>query len=143
MTNPWPIADSDTAPYWDAIQQRRLLIQRCERCGTHQYYPRAVCTTCTSIEIGWVESPGLGEVYSYTIARRAAHPAFEGRLPYAIVLVDLDEGVRMLANLAADDLNDVHIGARVEVTFAQVDTDVIMPEFRLVGRDERHKFPKI
>jgi uncharacterized OB-fold protein len=127
-----PQPTSETAAYWAAARAQRLLIQRCASCGHCQFYPRAFCIECLSERIEWINASGQGRIYSYTICRIAPSPAFEARLPYVVALIDLDEGVRLLANLLDAELADVAIGARVGVCFEAVSESCTLPQFTLL-----------
>ncbi|HEX2038664.1 MAG TPA: Zn-ribbon domain-containing OB-fold protein [Acidimicrobiales bacterium] len=109
---PWD--DPVTRPFWEAALERRLVVQRCGQCGTHQFYPRPFCLECQSDDIAFVDSPGRGTVYSRT---RVHIPLVrELEPPYTVVLVDLDEGVRLTGNLVGDDCR---IGDRVRATWRE------------------------
>lgn len=131
---PLPVPDGDTAPYWEAAREGRLMIQRCGGCDRHVFYPRSICPHCGSVELEWVQASGRGTVYSYTVVHRAPSPAFKEDVPYVVALIDLDEGVRMMSNILAPP-GDVKIGARVEVVFDPVTPEITLPKFRLVGGD--------
>jgi uncharacterized OB-fold protein len=128
-----PQATAETAPYWEAARAGKLVIQRCRACNHTQFYPRAFCTECLSDEIEWTAASGLGKIYSFTVCRIAASPAFESKLPLAVVMIDLDEGVRMLANIVGSDIGRIAIGARVAVCFERVDETCTLPQFKLGG----------
>ena len=131
VERPLPVADSDSAPFWAALREGRLQLQRCGGCGRYVFYPRALCPHCHSSDLEWVPVAGTGTIYSYTVARRPAGPAFAADVPYVLVLVDLDEGVRMLTRLLTADVDSVRIGARVVVDFEVVTDEVTLPAFRL------------
>ncbi|HEX6017767.1 MAG TPA: Zn-ribbon domain-containing OB-fold protein [Burkholderiaceae bacterium] len=125
---PQPIAE--TRAYWEGARNGRLLIQRCADCGRHQFYPRPFCTTCLAERVNWVEAAGRGHVVTFTICRIAAHPALTP--PYAVALVELDEGVRLLANIVDCELDAIRCGARVQVRFERLDDEITLPQFTLV-----------
>lgn len=130
MSNlPWPIPDADTREYWDAITNETFTVQQCLECSTFQYYPRAICTTCSSTNLKMMPSSGTGTLYSYTVSRRAAHPIMADRVPYAVGLIDLDEGPRMLANIVTDDPESLTIGASMSIAFLKVDEGMRLPAF--------------
>jgi uncharacterized OB-fold protein len=131
-TRPLPQATTETAAYWVAAQEQRLVIQRCESCGTCQFYPRAFCISCLSERIEWIDASGRGHIYSFTVSRIAPSPAFEARLPYVVALIDLDEGVRLVANILDADLDRVCIGAAVRVCFETVSESCTLPQFTLL-----------
>ena len=128
---PLPQPTTDTRPYWDAARAGKLLLQRCGSCTRFQFYPRPYCVKCLSADLSWVESPGIGTIYTYTVNHRPANPAMKDRVPYAVVVVDLEEGVRMLGNLLESDLSRLAIGARVTVTFEKLTDEIALPQFRL------------
>lgn len=133
---PLPSPTPETQPFWQAARQHRLVIQRCTACTRFQHYPRPFCVHCLSEALEWVASPGRGVIYTFTINHRAANPAMSAQVPYAVLAVDLDEGVRMIGNLAGDDLSRLRIGARVVVAFEDVAETVTLPQFRLEGADD-------
>lgn len=121
MTRPTPEITEPAAAFWDAARARRLVIQRCATCGRWQHPPRPWCVTCLSDAVDFADASGLGSVYSFTVVRRAAHPAFTERVPYVYALVDLDEGVRLITNVVGCDPAQVHIGQRVRACFEDID----------------------
>ena len=130
-SGPLPIPTAETAPYWRAALEGRLEIQYCRGCARHQFYPRPFCTRCLSDQIEWVSASGHGRIYTYTVCHVAAHPAFESRVPYAIGMVELDEGVRLLAGIVEADLDRLTVGAAVRVCFGRISDDIALPMFRL------------
>lgn len=128
---PLPIIDPDTAAYWRAARDHRLLIKRCADCGRCHFYPRELCPHCHSDAVEWIEAKGLGTIYSYTIARRPAGPAFKADAPYVIAIVELDEGPRMMTNIIGSPPDSVRIGQRVVVTYEDVTEEVSLPKFSL------------
>jgi len=127
---PKPQPTAETRAYWEGARNGKLLVQRCADCGRQQFYPRAFCTACLSERIDWVEAKGSGQVVTFTICRIAAHPALTP--PYAVALIELDEGVRLLANLVDGALDAIRCGARVRVRFERLDDEITLPQFTLV-----------
>lgn len=136
---PLPQPTTETAAYWAAAKDQRLVIQRCTDCGACQFYPRAFCVSCLSDKTQWIDAGGQGHIYTFTISRIAPSPAFESRLPYVVALIDLDEGVRMLANILDADLARVAIGARVSVCFESVSESCTLPQFTLLDESSPWK----
>jgi uncharacterized OB-fold protein len=128
---PAPRPDPESAQYWAATLDGRLVVQRCTSCGHHQLYPRAHCLQCRS-PVEWVDASGRGTVYSYTIIRQNFSRAFRDLLPYVVALVDLDEGPRLMTNIVNCDPADVRIGAPVQVHFEPVSDEAALPLFELV-----------
>ncbi len=108
---PSPEADPDTEKFWTAARDGKLMIGRCRTCGENHYYPRGMCPHCGSSEVMLVESSGKGEIYSYSILRRADPP-------YAIAYVTLEDGPTMMTNIIEADLDSLSIGQKVELKFS-------------------------
>jgi uncharacterized protein len=100
---PVPVVDDrDTGPFWSAALNGSIAICVCNQCGEALHLPKAYCHHCGSWDINWRQVAGKGKLYSWTVVRLQVHPAFP--VPYAIVVVDLDEapGVRLLGYLDGD-----------------------------------------
>ena len=105
---------SDVAkPYWDGLKAGRLLIQHCAACGKPRHYPRLVCDGCYATQCKWVPAQGTGRVHSWTVCHHAFHAGFAPDLPYTLLAVDLDEGVRAMGRLRRGDPSAVRIGLAV------------------------------
>jgi len=133
VTRPAPTVTDDSAPFWEAARDGRLVAQRCAGCGELHHPPRPVCPRCHSLEHDFIELAGTGVVYSFALLHYPQHPAFT--YPVVAVLVDLDEGVRVLSNLVDVEPADVRIGLEVEVAFEPTVADMAVPVFR--PRDDR------
>jgi len=125
-----PYIDFDNEEFWKAHQEGKLVFQQCKNCGLTVHRPRPMCPRCLDTEPNWVESTGLGKIYSWTTFRydRAAYPGIQ--VPYIVVLVDMVEGVRMLSNLEGVEPEDIEVGMPVEVFFDRVDDDLVLPKFK-------------
>lgn len=98
-TIPVPEPSAVSAPYWEATRDRKLAIQRCWDCRRLVWYPRAVCPHCGGNELIWEPVSGRGVVYAVSVHHRPALPALADRVPYSVVLVDLEEGARIMSNV--------------------------------------------
>jgi hypothetical protein len=107
--------------FFDAASEKRLVYQTCDTCRMTVFYPRTVCPHCGGENLRLHDSAGLGTVYSFTVQHRARDSRFE--VPMTVVLVDLDEGFRVLADLV--DASSVEVGMPVEVVFGEN-----LPHFR-------------
>jgi uncharacterized OB-fold protein len=114
---PAPSVYADAKPFWDATKDGRVVVQRCTGCGTVVWYPRAFCPCCTAGELEWFEASGRGTVYSFTIVRRGAGGPYRDVGSYALAIVELDEGPRLLTNLVECDLESIGVGDAVEAVF--------------------------
>ncbi|HEY3673163.1 MAG TPA: Zn-ribbon domain-containing OB-fold protein [Acidimicrobiia bacterium] len=134
MQRPAPIVTEDSAAFWDAADEGRLVAQRCAACGRLRHPPRPMCPECNSLEVEVVELSGRGVVYSYALLHHPQHPAFE--YPVPAVLVDLDEGIRIVSNVVGVEPGDIRIGLPVHVEFVPTDGEHQVPVFRPVDADE-------
>ncbi|MFG2963712.1 bifunctional MaoC family dehydratase N-terminal/OB-fold nucleic acid binding domain-containing protein [Streptomyces sp. NPDC048288] len=130
---PRPVVNRDNAGFWEGVAEGRLLIQRCAGCGTlrHPWLPG--CNACGSLDWDTVESAGTGTVYSYVVMHHPPFPAFDP--PYAVGLIELAEGVRMVSNVVGVPYDKVRIGLPVRVEFLRHEEDgtvTTLPVFRAV-----------
>jgi len=113
---PLPPESPAGAPFWAASRDRRLVLPWCRACEAPHWYPRGFCPRCLGEDLEWRPSPGAGEVHAVSVQPQAAHPGLAGRAPYAVALVALDEGVRMLLQVhGPTDPWAVAVGDRVVV----------------------------
>ena len=123
-----PIVTDDSAVFWDAAGEHRLVAQRCGGCGALRHPPRPMCPHCHSLSWEAVTLSGRGTLYSYAVLHHPQHPAFE--YPVLAALVDLDEGVRLVSNLVEVKSADIAIGMRLEVAFIPTADGRSVPVFR-------------
>ena len=112
---PAPPISELSRPYWEAAARGELLLQRCRGCGKVRHYPRLLCDQCYSDAVEWIASSGRGTIHSWTIAYHAFHAAFAAELPYTLITIDLDEGVRALGRWRGDAA--LSIGLKVQGRF--------------------------
>jgi uncharacterized OB-fold protein len=130
-----PVPDRYTAFFWDGASDRRLLILRCQKCGTFIHLPRPVCRMCHSFDLQPEEVSGRGTLYSYTVTHKPFHPFFVDRVPYVIAVVDLAEqpGLRLVSNLVDVEESEIKFGMALQVDFEQLDSELTIPVFRPAG----------
>jgi len=116
---PAPHPDPDSAVYWSAAHDGRLVVQRCDSCGAKQLYPRDHCVVCRG-PVSWIDASGEATVYSFTVIRQNHSRPFRDLIPYVVALVDLKEGPRVMTNIVDCDPDTVHIGMKVRATFETV-----------------------
>jgi uncharacterized OB-fold protein len=129
---PLPIVNPWARPFWDGANHGRLMIQRCDDCHRHVFYPRVACPYCFSERLAWVQAAGRGTVYSYTVVYNNAPSAFAPDVPYVVAVIHLTEGVRMLSNIVQCDLDGLRCDMPVEVTFERLNEEFTLPKFRPV-----------
>ena len=120
----------DTQHYWEGVAEGELRIQRCEN-GHLRHPPRPSCPECQSLEWDTVVASGKGEVHSYVVHHYPPVPGLE--TPYAVVLVDLEEGVRVVGNVVGIEPEAVEVGMAVAVEFVAVDDELTLPMWRPTG----------
>lgn len=118
-----PAADRDSAPWWAALTEHRLLLQRCSACATYRFVPRAMCNSCGSFDWTWTDACGKGIIASWTVSHRTFQP--NRPAPYTVVVVRLAEADNLLLPggwSGASDGSDLIIGTPVVARY--VDTEV-------------------
>jgi uncharacterized OB-fold protein len=111
--------DPDNAPFWEATDRGVLLVKLCADCSKYHWPPRVGCPHCGSGKVDWTETAPRGTIFSWTIVHRSQTPGFGGEVPYAVLLVELNEapGVRMIGNLVGAGIEAVEAGRAVEGVF--------------------------
>jgi uncharacterized protein len=130
---PIPIPDERSKPFFDGAKRHQLMIQQCSSCGTVMWPVKSRCDNCLSAKVTWVQSCGKGTLYSFALMHQVYHPGFSSEVPYNIVEVDLEEGLRILSNVVGCSNNELHIGMSLEVTFEDVTDEVTLPKFKPAG----------
>jgi uncharacterized OB-fold protein len=122
--------DELKAEFWEHCAEERLCFQRCGECGTWRHLPRYLCASCHSGNWEWAESCGRGVIFSWTVTHRPMHPAFTPSLPFAAVIVELEEQIRMVSGVRGIANEDLALDLPVEVIFERVASDMSLPFFR-------------
>ncbi|MEV6316803.1 bifunctional MaoC family dehydratase N-terminal/OB-fold nucleic acid binding domain-containing protein [Streptomyces sp. NPDC051776] len=125
---PRPVINRDNAGFWEGVARHELLLQRCTRCGTLRFPWLPGCNACASADWDTVRASGSGTVHSYVVMHHPPFPAFDP--PYAVALVELAEGVRMISNVTGVPYDKVRIGMPVELEFHAADEELTLPVFR-------------
>lgn len=134
------VDDEVAAPFWAGVRDGKLLVQSCGDCGAARFPPRIFCGRCGSKRVDWRESAGRGHIWSWVISHGPTLPAFADRVPYPVVVVELDDfpGIRMVGNLVAapgaaiDSVPaaGITIGMPVIVSFEPIAEGVALPMWR-------------
>lgn len=132
MSRPIPVPTPETEHFWEGTRKGELRLQRCDDCDRVYFPPRPFCPACSSRSVSVFAASGRGRLDSYVINERA-HPAFEG--PYAIALVALAEGPRMMSNIidCPQTPEALELDMPLEVSFEAVSEEISLPLFRPVG----------
>jgi len=126
-----PTPTPETKHYWKGAREGKLLLQKCESCTKAYFPPRPFCPACGSRDVAVVQSSGRASLYSYAIHHRSV-PGFKA--PYAIAVVTLEEGPRMMTNIVdcPQTPEALQLDMPLEVTFLEIDEALALPVFRPV-----------
>jgi uncharacterized protein len=125
---PRPALTRDNRFFFEGTKQHKLLIQRCTACGRLRHPPRPACAACRSFDWDTVTASGRGTVYSFVVNHHPQVPAFD--YPLVVVLVELEEGTRLVANVTGVAPEEVAIGMPVVAGFEDFDDGLTLPVFR-------------
>lgn len=130
---PRPALNADNAFWFEAAKEHRLVIQRCTNCGVLRHPTGPMCGECQSLDWDTVDASGRGTVYSFVVNHHPQIPSFDYPLP--VVLVELEEGTRLVSNIVGIDVDAVEIGMAVQVRFDDLGDGLVLPQFVPVGGD--------
>jgi uncharacterized OB-fold protein len=133
---PVPYPSIETQFFWDKVNEDELWVQRCIDCGGKPYfYPRFFCPTCLSTNVEWFRTSGKGKLHTYMINHRPP-PAFADEGPYAIAVVELDEGVKMMTNIHGIEITpgNLVLDMPLEVVFEEIAPGRKVPYWKPAGR---------
>jgi uncharacterized OB-fold protein len=128
-----PVIDELNRPFWEACRDRILSVQECGDCARLRYPIAPVCPACLGRTWSWTVLGGAGAVYTFAVFRHSYNDAWQERVPYAVAIVQLDEGVMMIADLADIAVDDVRVGLRVQAEFEPVTAEIVIPHFVPAG----------
>ncbi len=111
------------AVFQDGLARGEFLIQKCDGCGRHVFYPRALCPACGSAHLSVSAASGQGTVYSTSVVRQAPKAGPD----YNISVIELGEGPRMMSRVVDMDPGEVKIGMAVEAFIGEIgETPVVL-----------------
>jgi uncharacterized OB-fold protein len=128
-----PTVNDVNRPFWEGCRGGQLKVQRCTHCGRLRYPAGVVCPACLGGDAEWHQLSGRGKVFSFVVFHRAYHPAWEGKVPYNVALIELDEGPIMLSNVVDVDNADLAVGFPVQVAFEAMDESLAIPVFKPIA----------
>jgi uncharacterized OB-fold protein len=126
---PIPVPSVESKPYWEGLRQHRLLMPRCNACAGFWFPPSTHCPNCSSSDFTWTSVSGRGRVFSYVIYHRVYHPGFADEVPYAVGLIELEEGPRMISNIVGIPPEQVVCDMPVRVVFDDIGDIATLPKF--------------
>ncbi|MCC6766091.1 MAG: OB-fold domain-containing protein [Deltaproteobacteria bacterium] len=127
---PLPALQGLTGEFYAWCAQGELRFQRCDACGAWRHVPREICAACGGAAWSWTRSSGRGRIFTWTVAARAMHPGFAADAPYAPVVVEMEEGVRLVSLMVDCPPDALAIDMPVEVVFVAASPEVTLPKFR-------------
>lgn len=126
---PLPVPSVETEPFWAAVQERRLLMPRCDACGSVSFPPTVACRACGGTAFTWTEMSGRGTVFSFVVYHRVYHPAFKDKVPYVLAVIALEEGPRIASNVIGIPPSEVVCELPVQVVYEEVRDGFLIPKF--------------
>lgn len=127
---PIPIPDEASMPFFIGAREHKLMIQRCQACGTATWPVKSRCPACLSADLAWTQASGQGTLYSFALMHQVYHPGFASEVPYNIAEVDLEEGPRIISTIVGCTNAELRIGMALEVTFEEITHEISLPKFR-------------
>jgi hypothetical protein len=127
---PLPELEGLHKEFYDHCKNHALHFQRCSDCQIWRHVPREMCPECGSWDWSWEASSGRGRVFTWTVVARPMHPAFVDACPYAPVVIEMEEGVRLLSEVADVAPADLKIDMEVTVHYDDVTDEVTLPKFK-------------
>lgn len=124
----WGVLYRSSTPLWEGVKQEKLLIQKCKGCGKILHPPRPMCPACQSTESEHIEASGKGKIYSYVTYHKSPHKGFKA--PYSVVLVELEEGPRVISNMVDVKPEEIKIGMPVKVAYEKIDDKLTLFKFK-------------
>lgn len=127
---PLPEITPESEPFWKFCKQHEFRLQRCNDCQTVRFPFAFICPSCTSGEYSWDKMSGRGTVHSFVVYHQVYHPGFAKDVPYAVGLVQLEEGPRFLSNITGCALDSIKVDMPVQVTFEDITEEFSLPKFQ-------------
>lgn len=135
MTKQSPVPEAQDAEFWRACNEGRLLLQYCQQCEAFQHPPEATCAGCqTSAHLTWREVSGAGSIHSFAVVYDTPIAVLQPAVPFNVAVIQIDDApsVNMLSHLPGTPVDEVPMGAQVELTFETTPgTGQKVPEWRV------------
>jgi uncharacterized protein len=130
---PIPVPSPESQPYWDGLREHKLLTPRCDACAGYWFPPSLLCPHCNSAKWTWTAVSGRGRIFSYVVYHRVHHPGFAGEVPYAVAVIELDEGPRLISNVIGIAPDKLVCDMRVEVVYQPITEAITLPKFKPIA----------
>ncbi len=130
---PLPEADKWSGPFYAACKEGKLVAQKCSKTGRFFFPPAPVSPFTRSSDWSWAEVPPHGRIGSFVVMHQKYFAGFGDEVPYPVVEVELDGGVRLISNIVELDGREISVGMEVEAVFLKANDDFTLPVFRPVA----------
>jgi len=127
---PLPLMTKLSRIFYEGCKRGKLLYQQCRDCQEVVFFPKELCSSCMSRDLEWKESEGKGKIHTFTVTYEGAPPEFMADAPFALAIINMDEGFRIMSNIVECDLDRIVCDMRVEVIFDAVTSEITIPRFR-------------
>lgn len=136
MPKPVPVPDEVTKPFWDAVNEQRLVAQFCPSCNKYQHPPQRRCAQCGADQLAFRQLSGKGTIYSWQVMHDTRIVLMQTYQPFIIAVVESEESpdVWFLTNLPGSASGQFAIGDSVIVEFEEIRPGTFLPQFRVMGR---------
>lgn len=134
MPKPAPLVEDHDRGFWEAINQRRLVVQNCKACNRMQFPPQAACAKCGKKDtLEWKAVEGRGRINGYCVQYDTRVVPMQPDQPFNTAVIELAENpeILFLSNLPGVPAGKVPVGADVKVTFQEVEPGQLVPEWEL------------
>ncbi len=132
-----PVPDGLSKPFWDACNERKLVVQNCTVCNRMQYPPEQVCANCGSPEhLVWKQASGRGKIKGNIVVHDSRLRLRQADQPFNLAVIELEDepGILMFSNLPGTPVDQVPVGANVEVVWERVSPEQLVPEWRVLPK---------
>lgn len=135
MSKQIPVPDALSQPFWDAVNAKRLVVQNCTACNRKQYPPEPKCAQCGSdANLEWREVNGRGKIHGYCVMHDSRIKVLQADQPFNIAVIELEEDpdIKFLSHLPGTPVDNVPIGAAVQVHFEELAPGRLIHEWKVV-----------
>ena len=129
----YPQIDKDSAPYWKYLQEHKAHLQKCTDCGRFRFPPYPSCTYCGAMGGSWEPVSGEGTIYTWIVIHHPIDPRLAAEVPFAVVMVEMKEGVRMAGRMVGCSTDQIEAGMPVKALYDDIDDKLTLINFRPVG----------
>lgn len=127
---PLPEEDKWAGPFFEAARDEKLVAQRCAATGKFFFPPAPVSPFTRDTNFTWETLSGKGTIASYVVMHQKYFPGFADEVPYPVIEVELEEGVRLISNIVDLGERTLEVGMPVEAVFLKATEEFTLPLFK-------------